>query len=397
MGFIPEAGSLPGRSPGGYPPPPRAVLTSSLHFPSAGEGGGTADGSSAPTDGFRFVNRRFGTLMRDLNCLDSPMLIVCPNCATSYRVEPTSLGAAGRSVRCVRCRSVWFANDPAPLSTVADGFRGEVLAIADQSQAVAHPAGPTEEQQPAESAVVYATDTLDELTEQSPPEGEPAETAAPPLAPEPTAYDPLAPPEYLLPQGHAPIAMRDAPPLAIAHEDPGPLAGALIGEDVETVAARRAKERARRRFPLPMPGLPATIMALIAINTVLIGWRADVVKVLPQTASLFAAVGLPVNLRGLAFTEVKTSTESHEGVSVLVVEGTIASASKYVIEVPRLRFAVRNPKGQEVYAWTALPARSMLAPGETLAFRSRLASPPSEGNDVAVRFFNRHDRVVGIQ
>ena len=36
--------------------------------------------------------------------LDSPMLIVCPNCATSYQVEPSSLGATGRSVRCVRCQ-----------------------------------------------------------------------------------------------------------------------------------------------------------------------------------------------------------------------------------------------------------------------------------------------------
>ena len=43
------------------------------------------------------------------------MLIVCPNCATSYRVEPSSLGAAGRSVRCVRCRTVWFASDPEAL------------------------------------------------------------------------------------------------------------------------------------------------------------------------------------------------------------------------------------------------------------------------------------------
>jgi hypothetical protein len=39
----------------------------------------------------------------------------------------------------------------------------------------------------------------------------------------------------------------------------------------------------------------------------------------------------------------------------------------------------------------------VLAPGETLAFRSRLASPPPEAHDVLVRFFNRRDRVAGIQ
>jgi hypothetical protein len=121
------------------------------------------------------------------------------------------------------------------------------------------------------------------------------------------------------------------------------------------------------------------------------------VRVAPQTASLYAAIGLPVNLRGLTFTDVTTSTESHDGVQVLVVEGNIASASTRVVEVPRLRFSVRNRGGQEVYAWTALPTRSVLAPGETLAFRSRLASPPPDARDVLVRFFNRRDLVAGLQ
>ena len=173
-------------------------------------------------------------------------------------------------------------------------------------------------------------------------------------------------------------------------------ADATLGEDIETFAARRAS-RASRRSRWPLPGLPIAILALIALNAALIAWRADVVRVAPQTASLYAAIGLPVNLRGLSFADVTTATETHDGVQVLVVEGTIASASARVVEVPRLRFSVRNPGGQEVYTWTALPARSLLAPGETLAFRSRLASPPPDARDVLVRFFNRRDIVAGIQ
>src|SRR5207249_2624631 len=38
-----------------------------------------------------------------------PMLITCPDCATSYEVAPSTFGQAGRSVRCTRCRHVWFA------------------------------------------------------------------------------------------------------------------------------------------------------------------------------------------------------------------------------------------------------------------------------------------------
>jgi hypothetical protein len=90
-------------------------------------------------------------------------------------------------------------------------------------------------------------------------------------------------------------------------------------------------------------------------------------------------------------------TESHDGVQVLVIEGTITSTSQRPVEVPRLRFSVRNRSGQEVYAWTALPGRSGLAPGETLAFRSRLASPPPDTAEVLVRFFNRRDLVAGVK
>src|SRR5262245_21111425 len=53
-------------------------------------------------------------------CSESPMLIVCPSCATSYQVEPESLGQAGRSVRCARCQHVWFATIPSLISAGSD-------------------------------------------------------------------------------------------------------------------------------------------------------------------------------------------------------------------------------------------------------------------------------------
>jgi hypothetical protein len=169
-------------------------------------------------------------------------------------------------------------------------------------------------------------------------------------------------------------------------------------EDIETLAARRYPDRNAglwRRWL--SSGLPLAILALLALDTALIAWRVDVVRVAPQTAKLYAAIGLPVNVRGLAFSDVTTTTETQDGVQVLLVEGTIASVSKGMVEIPRLRFAVRNAAGQDVYAWTTLPERSMLAPGETLAFHSRLASPPPDGHDVLVRFFNRRDLVAGLR
>ena len=84
------------------------------------------------------------------------------------------------------------------------------------------------------------------------------------------------------------------------------------------------------------------------------------------------------------------------GVPVLVVEGTIVNGVASPVDVPRLRFALRNAAGAEVYAWTAVPTQTVIEPGAQLPFRSRLASPPDDGHDVQVRFFTRRDVVVGL-
>jgi hypothetical protein len=168
------------------------------------------------------------------------------------------------------------------------------------------------------------------------------------------------------------------------------------GADIETVAARRAREALLRRRRWPISGLAAAILALVAVDAALLGWRNDVVRLLPQTASFYAAIRIPVNLRGLAFENIKTSSETEDGVTVLVVEGSVVNVMAKAVEVPRLRLSVRNDSKNEIYTWTAQPERSLLGPAEKLPFRSRLASPPAEARDVLVRFFSRHDMVAGL-
>jgi predicted Zn finger-like uncharacterized protein len=41
------------------------------------------------------------------------MIIACPSCRTRYRVDPASLGRAGRTVRCSGCGERWFIESPA--------------------------------------------------------------------------------------------------------------------------------------------------------------------------------------------------------------------------------------------------------------------------------------------
>jgi predicted Zn finger-like uncharacterized protein len=298
------------------------------------------------------------------------MQIVCPHCQTSYHVDPSAVGPTGRSVRCARCRTVWFAADTEALTEIAASHRAEMAQFAatgpDSEVAVEWPM-PADEQATAEPQDVGLVHDAPPIAVDS---GDPPDGSDGPQIESPA----LAPVE------HEPAA---DPPLA---------------EDIETVAARRALEQARnRRFRLRLPGLPTIILALVVLDLGLIGWRAEIVRLLPQTASLYTAIGLGVNLRGLVLADVTSEMQSAEGVQVLLVQGRIVSVASRVVDVPRLRFAVRSGSGNEIYSWTALPARSLLAPGETLAFQSRLASPPPETRAVLVRFFNRRDLGIGIQ
>jgi predicted Zn finger-like uncharacterized protein len=292
------------------------------------------------------------------------MKIVCPTCTTSYDVGASALGESGRSVRCVRCRTVWFATP---------GEEPEVVAELALEAAADGETGSAENPQGGEDEAASAGEfdwsfSVDEPQEQREAAGETAGEEGAAQAEVDTGWAVAAaePVETAAPS-LVPAMEADAIP-----EPAGPPGPAVMPESIESVAARRAPKARKPK---------SRSLKCFA----------------PQTASLYGAVGLPVNLRGLVFENVRTTGELHEGVPVLIVEGTIANVVNKTVEVPRLRFAMRNAAGHEIYAWTSVTGRSILSPGETATFRSRLASPPTDGRDVIVRFLNRRDLVAGMR
>lgn len=329
------------------------------------------------------------------------MLIVCPSCATSYDVQPASLEPKGRRVRCVRCRTVWHVAinradrliaaaealssgpdaEPPAVVPIGAGMEGEDAA-AEVTAATESQAGPLDHVPDFEPAKANPLDaSADGLDPRSPwtvdagdPSSDPIDVEAPSIAP------------VDLDAGGAPIDgdadHADAPP--------GP-----AQDDIESYAARFSRRGAKRGQRLwLLSRLQTAILALLVVDSILVGWRKDIVRVLPQTASLYAAMGMPVNVRGLSFDHVVTSMEAHEGVPILVVQGNIVNDTGAEINVPRLKLAVRNAAKQEVYSWTVVPPQARLPAYQAAGFRARLASPPPEGRDVMVRFLTRRDIVA---
>ncbi len=179
---------------------------------------------------------------------DSPMLIVCPSCTTSYQVDGSSLGPAGRSVRCVRCRHVWFARDPETLTAIARAHRSEVEALVGAD---------------ATSPTGYSDDMTAATAFDQPANGEPdtfpqpANSAAEiPAEEQPAQADDAPPVVAPAVELEAPPVIMDAPALVPSEQGivPPPDVSQRLpkGEDIETVAARResAKSRSRRHTVL---------------------------------------------------------------------------------------------------------------------------------------------------
>jgi predicted Zn finger-like uncharacterized protein len=305
------------------------------------------------------------------------MLIVCPNCATSYMVDPSALGSGGRTVRCARCQTTWFAGWEKAAPEVKAFVDGAIAEAEAQSSPAAAEPPPPPAMPPAANIAEPAGDTGAPATEPEAPEagGQPGAEGEPAHAEEPFADDA---PSLVPPIEH------DMPPEHEGGEGDSE-------EDVESYAVRRQRLQSRRKHARRSSRWTAVVLVLFAVNVALIGARNEVVRYLPQTASLFAAIGLPVNLRDLSFENVKISKELQDGVNILLVKGTIVSTANRPVAVPRLRFAARDAAGQELYTWTALPSRSILGPGEKLEFHSRLASPPANAKNVMVRFFSARD------
>ena len=280
------------------------------------------------------------------------MNIVCPHCTTFYAIDPASLGLDGRTVRCARCKEVWLARP--------ETARAEILA-------------------PAAMAGGNAEDNVEWTAA-------PAQAAAPrrdetPIVDSPSIASDMPRSDDAMPNVEIDAQANDD---AVARPAQPP-----------RMAWLRRRSRRQRTARKPQSRLPMACLGMAALALALIVWRADVVRLLPQTAQFYKLVGLEVNLRGLAFRDMKISTETADDKPVLVIEGNIVDVGRKPVELPRLRFIVRDAKGNEIYAWNAVLEQPVLKPGEKAWFRSRLASPPLEGRSIDVRFFNKRDLITG--
>ena len=286
------------------------------------------------------------------------MQIVCPHCTTSYAVNPANFGDEGRKVRCARCQEVWLAR-PEPVPAMADAGPDNDFSPQNDEQTAGR--SWSEGDAPHVESPSISGDWPDPRESRAANDSDASWTAA--AQQDETLDQEEQPPSSRFRSLGRPIA---------------PFGGQLKWPTV-----------------LPALSLNTACVTMSAMVLALVVWRTDLVRLMPQTAAFFKMVGFGVNLRGLSIDDVKITTEMAGNKPVLLIEGTITDVTRKAVEIPRLRFIVRDEKGSDLYAWNAVLEQPSLIPGEKAWFKTRLAAPPAEGREIAVRFFHKLDLAAG--
>ncbi|WP_127754673.1 zinc-ribbon domain-containing protein [Devosia sp. 1566] len=256
------------------------------------------------------------------------MIITCPHCQTKYQVTYEAIGSTGRKVQCAQCQQAWRQ---VPLQ--APSPEPEPVAIDPLTE-----------------------DGLDEAIEAEEREASP------------------------MPAG----AKRRKWP---GSEPVGAVDPAVIRQRQRDFTQRQSAVNAQ----LPLARLRRAVRVLgvltLAGLAVFAVWgRVEIVKRYPSLAGVYSAAGLPVNVVGLDFGEVKTLRTLQGGKEVLLVSAQIAGTSDRAVPVPPLVVTLLNGAGAGIYEWSVAANAPMLKAGEQTLVETLLTVPPAEAERVRLSF-----------
>jgi hypothetical protein len=156
-------------------------------------------------------------------------------------------------------------------------------------------------------------------------------------------------------------------------------------------SARKSAGAARRFFvTLAVAGLVAGSMTALAA-------RERIAAMIPLMAPAYAAIGLPVNARGLDIEDVHARSGEAGDKKYLMIEGWIVNLRPAQTASPDLRIALRGSDGAELYVWTARAPRRRLERAERVRFAARLEAPPEAAKDAIVRFVDAGAKAKGAE
>ncbi|GJM03759.1 MAG: hypothetical protein DHS20C08_22600 [Rhodomicrobium sp.] len=187
-------------------------------------------------------------------------------------------------------------------------------------------------------------------------------------------------------QGEAPTAQTDEP----SEELDDPFDNPSIEAEKEDVAADEPDPQAlpiwKRMDKKVAAGWAGYASAVLLFTVVMVFARDSVVRVAPAMASLYNAIGLPVNVRGIVFTNVQQRWRTVGDRIILQVEGEISNQTNSYKQLPPIIIGGLSEDRREVFRWVAKVRDKPLLPGEKAPFITDIPAPPATAKHLLLRF-----------
>ena len=138
-------------------------------------------------------------------------------------------------------------------------------------------------------------------------------------------------------------------------------------------------------------GMGACLALILGLAVV---FRADVVRLWPQTAGAYAAVRLTVNPVGLTIEDVHAQPSLQEGRPALIVSGEVRNIRPRPVASPSLKVVLRDKDGHALITRTASPPDGPVPPGQSRRFSLAVVDPPAGAAAADIDFAEVRARAI---
>ena len=198
-----------------------------------------------------------------------------------------------------------------------------------------------------------------------------------------------------LPEGEPEAEFEPTPPPAPVEafepEDEAP--AAATDDDIEFVPApiktgRKPPAKARDKGG----GSRGLVLGVVALGVLATAggaaavFREQVAGMVPGSAAVFAAIGLPVNDLGLSFEGVTWKPTFLAGRPVMAVTGAIRNTTKKAVEAPGVRVSLVDKAKAELVAYELTVTNARVPPGGLRYFAWNLPDPPAGVEKLEIAF-----------
>jgi predicted Zn finger-like uncharacterized protein len=188
----------------------------------------------------------------------------------------------------------------------------------------------------------------------------------------------------------APALEFPEPVVEAAAVEPEPVAEPSPLDDLDIIHApinpKRAVAKTRRKLGKGAIFAGFGLAASVALVVGALVFRNEIVRLLPASERVFAALGVPVDPLGLQIEQVQFQATFQGGRPVLAITGAIHNVRDHTINAPALRITLLDKDGHPLAAKLARPLNAAVPAGGKRYFALNFADPPAGVDDPKIEF-----------